>query len=235
MSGADGELAELVARYGLAEAQAARLSVLVERLCADDRAPTTVRDPGEVARTHVADSLAGLELEQVQGAGRVADLGSGAGLPGLVLAVALPEAQVSLVESQSRKCAYIATLVAALELANARVVCARAEEWPEGMGVHDLVVARALAAQPVVMEYAAPLLRVGGWLVEWRGARVGEEERAAALAADVLGLRQVEVRAVRPFVGSRERHLHVFQKAAATPDGFPRRPGVAARRPLGLD
>lgn len=234
MSGATvgATLRAVAARYGLSAEQRRRLSGLVERLSSDERAPTAVREPGEVAARHVADSLVALELAQVREAHRIADLGSGAGLPGVVLAVALPQARVTLVESQARKCAYMASLVAALGLGNVRVACARAEEWPEGLGANDLVVARALAAQAVVMEYAAPLLELGGWLVEWRGARDAREESASETAAEILGLRRVEARAVRPFPESRDRHLHVFEKVAPTPARFPRRPGQAHRRPL---
>lgn len=226
------ELAALAGRHALTEHQADLLRSLAERLSADEHAPTAVREPGEVIRRHIADSLAGLELGQVREARRVADLGSGAGLPGLVLAVALPEAEVHLVESQTRKCAYMAGLVAALKLENAHVVCSRAEEWEQGMAANDLVVSRALAAQPVVLEYAAPLLTLRGWLVEWRGLRDEQEERASSAAAEMLGLRPVEVVAVAPFAGSEGRHLHVFEKVRDTPAGFPRRAGLAVRKPL---
>ena len=123
-----------------------------------------------------------------------ADLGSGAGLPGLVLAAALPASEVRTVETQQSKCAYIASLAAAAGLVNVRVVCSRAEEWAEGLGAHDLVVARALAPQPVVLEYAAPLLASGGHLVEWRGRRDEDEEARAQVAAARLGLEREEIR-----------------------------------------
>jgi 16S rRNA (guanine527-N7)-methyltransferase len=226
-------LASLAERYGLSPAATARLGTLLARLAADERAPTSISGATDALDRHIADSLAGLELSAVRDAAVAADLGSGAGLPGLVLAAALPGLGMRLVEAQRSKCAYIATLVAAMELGNTRVVCRRAESWEEGLGSHDLVVARALGAQPLVLEYAAPLLGLGGTLVEWRGARDRDEEARAARAASELGLRPVEVRAVVPFRGARSRHLHLFEKVAATPARFPRREGVAARRPLG--
>jgi 16S rRNA (guanine527-N7)-methyltransferase len=232
-SSAGGELQALVTRYGLTEAQRSRLEQLLDRLAGDNRAPTTVRDRGEALRRHLADSLVGLEVGAVREARAVADLGSGAGLPGLVLATALPEAHVWLVESQQSKCSFIAGLVAALELENATVVCARAEDWPEGIESHDLVVTRALAPQAVALEYAAPLLRIGGSLVEWRGRRSPEEEAQADRAAAELGLRRGEIARVEPFAAATDRHLHVFEKTSATPERFPRRPGVASKRPLG--
>ena len=228
-----GALEALADRYGLDQTAVNHLAVLLERLAADPSAPTAVRERRQVLDRHIADSLAGLEVDAVRGAKVIADLGSGAGLPGLVLAASLPGAQVRPVESQQRKCAYIASLVTAVGLSNVRVVCARAEDWKEGLEAHDLVVARALAAQPVVLEYAAPLLALGGHFVDWRGRRDSQDEQRARAAAAQLGLERVEVRAVTPFPGAEDRHLHVFVKQAATPPRFPRRAGVARKRPLG--
>jgi 16S rRNA (guanine527-N7)-methyltransferase len=226
-------LAELGAQYGLEDRTVASLAALLTHLASDERAPTTVRAAERAVDVHVADALSALEFEWVRPSQRLADLGAGAGIPGLVLAAAMGEARVWLVESQESKCAFIAAAAAAMGLANAHVVRARAEQWPEGLGSHDLVTARALAPQPVVMEYAAPLLAPNGRLLDWRGRRLPEEEKASTRAAELLGLSRVEVRRVSPFAGAEERHLHVFQKIADTPRGFPRRPGLARRRPLG--
>src|SRR5216683_1849433 len=92
---------------------------------------------------------------------------------------------------------------------NATVIWARAEEWHEGASRHDLVVARAVAAQPVVLEYGAPLLRLGGSLVDWRGRRSPAEEVTALRAAEELGLERVEIRRVMPFEDARDHHLHL--------------------------
>ena len=164
---------------------------------------------------------------------RIADLGSGAGFPGLPLAVALPRARVALVESAARKSAFLERAIAAADVSNAEVVHARAEDWPAGNEAHDLVTARALAALPVVVEYAAPLLTLGGALVAWRGRRDRDAEAAAARAAVDVGLAPVEIRRVQPYATARDRHLHVFRKTAATPPRFPRRLGMARKRPLG--
>jgi 16S rRNA (guanine527-N7)-methyltransferase len=225
-------VAELCRRFGLDGTQEAGLGALLAAL-ADRHAPTTVREPRAAARVHLADSLIALELEPLRTAATLADLGAGAGFPGLPLAVALPRTEVRLVESQRRKCEFVATAARAAGAANARVVCARVEEWEEGLGGNDVAVARALARAPVVLEYAAPLLRVGGLLVDWRGRRDGEDEAAATAAAAELGLRLVEVRHVEPYAGARDHHLHVWEKHAATPARFPRRAGVARKRPLG--
>jgi 16S rRNA (guanine527-N7)-methyltransferase len=226
-------VAPLVARWDLGPRVADRLAVLLGVLEDDPLAPTSVRAAREAADAHLADSLVALEIEVVRTAARIADLGSGAGFPGLALAVALPRARVAVVESAARKSAFLERAIAAADVSNAEVVHARAEDWPAGSEAHDLVTARALAALPVVVEYAAPLLAMGGALVAWRGRRDREAEAAAARAAADVGLVPVEVRRVQPYATARDRHLHVFRKTAPTPSRFPRRPGMARKRPLG--
>lgn len=226
-------LEALAARWGLNAKQARRLGLILDELERDEHAPTAVRCAERALDAHLADSLVALEIDAFADAGSIADLGSGAGFPGLALAVALPRASIGLIESNRRKCEFLRRLCETAEIENADVVCARAEEWEAGVSRNDVVLARALAAQPVVLEYAAPLLRVGGTLVDWRGRRSADEEAAAALAAGELGLRLQEIRRVEPFEGATDRHLHVFVKAGETPARFPRRPGMARKRPLG--
>ncbi|MHB8657479.1 MAG: 16S rRNA (guanine(527)-N(7))-methyltransferase RsmG [Solirubrobacteraceae bacterium] len=227
------DLAGLLDRYGLSPVQIPRFQALLELLAADPRAPTAVRDRQAILEDHFADSLVALELDEVRTARRVADLGAGAGLPGLVLALALPHAHVALVESARRKCEFIGRAIDAAAAGNARKVHARVEEWREGAGRNDLVTARALAPLDVVAEYAAPLLRVGGALVVWRGRREVRAELAAARAGAILGLEVRPPRAVRPYPGAVHRHLHLMFKASETPPRFPRRAGMARKRPLG--
>lgn len=217
----------------LSEGQVRQLVRVLEEVAADEHAPTAIRGPDRAGELHVADSLVALELARVRQARAIADLGSGSGFPGVALAVALPRASVRLIESQQRKCRFLERVCRTAAIENAGVVWTRAEEWGEGAGQNDLVVARALAPQPVVLEYAAPLLRMGGALVDWRGRRVSSEEEQAQRAAAILGMSRVEVRAVKPFPEARERHLHVFVKEQATPSRFPRRAGIARKRPLG--
>ena len=197
-------------------------------------------DPARAREVHVADSLSGLDVSDLARARRIADLGSGAGFPGLPLAIALPGATIDLIESAGRKTAVIDRLIQAAKVDNARSVKARAEEWAAvtpalggGREAYAAVTARALASLPVLVEYAAPLLRDSGVLVAWKGAVGEDEKRLGRGAAAELGMSREEVRRVEPFEGSRERHLWVFRKIAPTPAGYPRRPGMAAKRPLG--
>jgi 16S rRNA (guanine527-N7)-methyltransferase len=226
-------LTALVGRYGLDQRQHEQLGTLLSILGRDPQAPTAVRKPELAVDTHIADSLVALEVPAVRSAATIADLGAGAGFPGLALAVAVTGCEVRLVESQRRKCAFLEGAIAEAGIENARVVCARAEEWSDGVSAHDVVCARALGAPPVVLEYAAPLLRMGGALVDWRGRRLQSEEEAAARAAQELGLDPVDIRRVEPFAGARDRHLHRYLKVRETPERFPRRAGMARKRPLG--
>jgi 16S rRNA (guanine527-N7)-methyltransferase len=145
----------------------------------------------------------------------------------------LPASEVRLVESQAKKCQFLRRTIAAVGVDNAQVIELRVEEWSEGLGAHDVVIARALAPAPVVLEYAAPLLELGGVLVDWRGRRDSAQEVEAAGAAEQLGMRLLEILHIDPYEGARDHHLHVFEKAAETPARFPRRAGVARKRPLG--
>ena len=232
MKAVDRRLAVLAERYALPDGATTQLAVLLELVAEDDTAPTTVRDPRRGVDAHVADSLTALDVEAVRAAGRIADLGAGAGFPGLVLAAALPSSHVVLVESLNRKCAFLRRAIERMELANAEVVCARAEEWRDGIGTVDVVTVRAVAPLNVLAEYAAPLLVPGGSLVAYKGVRDADEEADAAAAADQLGLDLAEIRPVDPFPGADHHHLYVYLKVRETPAKFPRRAGMARKRPL---
>jgi 16S rRNA (guanine527-N7)-methyltransferase len=229
-------LEELCRRFGLPEAAAGAFERLLDALAAEADPHTTVADPVDA---HLADSLSGLSVPELGRARRIADVGSGAGFPGLALAVALPEVKIDLIESAGRKTAVAARLAQAAKLTNARALTARAEEWAKlppqlggGREAYDAVTARAVAPLAVLVEYAAPLLRPGGVLVAWKGARDDAEEAGGARAAERLGLEPRRVERVVPFERAENRHLHVFEKVGATPEGFPRRPGMARKRPL---
>jgi 16S rRNA (guanine527-N7)-methyltransferase len=225
-------LPALSERFGLPQDALGQLECLLALVVSDPAAPTALRDLDAIADLHIADALVGLQLDAIRKARRLADVGAGAGFPGLVLAVALPAARVTLVESTARKCAFIERAIREMALANADVVHARAEAWSAGIGACDVVTARAVAPLNVLVEYAAPLLRDGGALVAWKGQRDRREEADGAAAAGATGLRLVEVRPVRPWTGAHSLHLHLYLKVASTPNRFPRRAGMASKRPI---
>jgi 16S rRNA (guanine527-N7)-methyltransferase len=205
-------------------------------LLADERSSvSSVVDPERAWKVHVADSLSGLEVAELRVAAKIADVGSGAGFPGLPLAVALPDARVDLIESVGRKCEFIESAIEAAGIANARVLHARSEEVASGEGreAYDAVTARAVGRLSTLAELASPLLHDGGVLVAWKGRRDPDEEAQLARAAGALGMSPARILAVGPYAGSRHRHLHVIRKSGPTPAGLPRRPGMAKKRPRG--
>jgi 16S rRNA (guanine527-N7)-methyltransferase len=215
-------------------ARAALETVL--RLLAEERASvSSVTEPGRAWKVHVADSLTGLEIPDLRNAPRIADIGSGAGFPGLVLAVALPSSQVDLVESVGRKCEFIRRAIDAAGIANAHVLNARSEELAKGEGreAYAAVTARAVGRLSTLAELASPLLEENGVLVAWKGKRDPEEEAQLARAVEALAMRPERILHVGPFAGSEHRHLHVLRKAGPTPAGLPRRAGMAKKRPAG--
>ena len=148
--------------------------------------------------------------------GPIVDVGSGGGAPGIPLAVALSDREVTLLESSRRKCSFLERW--ARELPNVQVVCGRAEEQPvETWGV---AVAKALASPPVAAEWCLPLVRAGGAAILFVGPSA-EADRVARVAEQLAG----ELTESPP-------GLLVLRKLGATPEGFPRRPGVARKRPL---
>ncbi|HTZ85276.1 MAG TPA: 16S rRNA (guanine(527)-N(7))-methyltransferase RsmG, partial [Solirubrobacteraceae bacterium] len=205
-------LDQLAEQYGLSPEQRDQLAAILAELDADTHAPTTVRAPDDAVDVHLADSLAALALSELTNAATVVDIGSGAGFPGLPLAVALPGATFSLVESQARKCAFLRRVCRAAKIANATAVCVRVEELPQSKDAFDAALARAVGTPSVMLEYAAPLLRRGGALVDWRASLARDEEAAAARAADELGLELSGVHEAAPFPGASARTLYLYTK-----------------------
>ena len=169
----------------------------------------------EAQRVHVDESLAALEIVRLFD-GPIVDVGSGGGAPGIPLAHALPDREVTLLEASRRKCDFLERW--ARELPNVRVVCGRAEEQP--VDAYGVAVAKALARPPVAAEWCLPLVVPGGAVVLYVGP-TAEAEAVAQVAARLAG------ELVESPAG-----LLVLRKAAATPEGFPRRVGVARKRPL---
>ena len=221
--------------------QAARTALerVVALVASEARAPSSVRDPREAWRVHIADSLSGLEVEGLREARSITDVGAGAGFPGLPLAVALPKARVDLIEATTRKCEFIERAIAAAGVDNARVVCGRAEEWARaeptdgGREAYETVTARAVGRLATLAELASPLLIDGGVLVAWKGRRDAEEESEMERVGARMAMEREDVRWVGPYAGSRNRHIHVLRKRGPTPAELPRRPGLAKKRPLG--
>ena len=170
----------------------------------------------EARRVHLDESLAALETVQ-RFDGPIVDVGSGGGAPGIPLADALPEREVTLLEATRRKCDFLERWTA--DLPNLRVVCGRAEEQP--LDTWGVAVAKALAPPPVAAEWCLPLVAPGGAAVLYVGPTAQADQ-----VAQVAALLAAELEADSP------AGLLVLRRLGPTPPGFPRRPGVARKRPL---
>lgn len=163
----------------------------------------------------------------------VADIGSGGGLPGIALAIVFPEGRFSLIEADLRKSTFLEMAARELELANVRVINRRVELVGRDRGFRgsfDFVVARAVARLNVLVEYALPLLKVGGLLVAWKGQNCQVEIEEAMRAIGVLGGRLEDKKSY--FLLGRQRYLVTIRKERESPEGYPRRVGVPEKRPL---
>lgn len=211
-----------------------RLDPMLKMLADSHVSLSSVTDIDEARRVHVADSLTGLAAEEVTGARRAIDLGAGGGFPGIPLATFLPECRFTLIDSVGRKVDFISEVVSALGLDNARALATRSEDLARGDAREssDLVTARAVAPLSVLAELASPLLEEGGHLVAWKGEAEPEEEEVIRRHRDRLAMEVVRQVPVAPFPGSRDRRLYVLAKTGPTPDGLPRRAGMARKRPL---
>ncbi|HEX5526751.1 MAG TPA: 16S rRNA (guanine(527)-N(7))-methyltransferase RsmG [Solirubrobacterales bacterium] len=218
----------------LSEAARGQLETVLG-LLAEERASVSSVVDERAWKVHVEDSLTGLEVVGLRAAGRIADIGAGAGFPGLVLAAALPEAQVDLIESVSRKCEFMRRAIAAAGLANATVLDTRSEDWAGtgGREAYDAVTARAVGRLSTLAELASPLLKPNGVLVAWKGKRDEEEEQQLANAAEALAMTPEQILDVGNRAGSTHRHLHIIRKSGPTPSNLPRNPGIAKKRPKG--
>jgi 16S rRNA (guanine527-N7)-methyltransferase len=204
-------------------------------LLAEERASVSSVVDERAWKVHVADSLTGLDVPELPAAGRLADVGAGAGFPGLALAVALPNAQVDLIESVGRKCEFMQRAIAAAGIANASVLNSRSEDWAlgEGRESYDVVTARAVGRLSTLAELASPLLKPNGVLIAWKGKRDEEEEQQLSRASESLAMRPEQILEVGNRAGSQHRHLHVIRKSGPTPANLPRRAGMAKKRPQG--
>jgi 16S rRNA (guanine527-N7)-methyltransferase len=196
---------------------------------------TAIRDPQEIHVKHFLDSLTCLLAFRDASIGRLVDIGTGAGLPGIPIKIVYPKMQLTLVESVGKKAEFCRHVVKVLDLPGVEVVQQRAEilgQDPTYREQYDWAVARAVAVLPVLAEYLLPLVRVGGSMLAMKGESGPAEAHSADRALRVLGghIRQL-VPVTLPGVAE-ERYLVVIDKVAATPSGYPRKVGKPAKHPL---
>jgi 16S rRNA (guanine527-N7)-methyltransferase len=196
---------------------------------------TAIRDPEEIRIKHFLDSLSCVLAIGDEPVPSLIDIGTGAGFPGLPLKILYPETQLTLVESVVKKTHFLSHTVQELDLNRVEVVTARAEivgYQARHREKYDWAVARAVANLPVLCEYLLPLVKVGGYILAQKGESALLELQEAQYAIKLLGGRHEKTIPVRLPGIPEERYLLVIQKTSLTPEKYPRREGIPAKRPL---
>ena len=196
---------------------------------------TALTAPEDVAVKHIIDSLTAYDAARFDGARTLIDVGTGAGLPGIPLAVYAPHLTVTLLDALNKRVRFLTEVTAAMGLQNVRCIHARAEETArtaEHRAAYDIVVSRAVARLPVLLEYTLPFVRVGGTLLALKGRAYAEEQKEARRAADVLGGGCITARPVHLPGLDDVRAILTVTKERQTPAAYPRGGGAPTRRPL---
>ncbi len=201
---------------------------------------TAITDYEQVQIRHFLDSLSCLLAKETRLAlgrpeARAIDVGSGAGFPGIPLKIVCPGLRLTLLEATGKKIAFLEHLIQALDLHRSMAIKARAEDLardPAHRGQYDLALARAVADLPVVIEYALPFCRQGGWLVAQKGEAGSAEAWRAENSISLLGGELQRVLPVELAGLPEDRSLVVIEKVSPTPEAYPRRPGMPRKRPL---
>ena len=196
---------------------------------------TALTAPEDVAVKHIIDSLTAYDAALFDGARTLIDVGTGAGLPGIPLAVYAPHLTVTLLDSLNKRVRFLTEVTAAMGLQNVRCIHARAEEaarTAEHRAAYDIVVSRAVARLTVLLEYTLPFVRVGGTLLALKGRAYAEEQKEARRAAEVLGGGRITARPVHLPGLDDVRAILTVTKERQTPAAYPRGGGAPPRRPL---
>ena len=196
---------------------------------------TALTAPEDVAVKHIIDSLTAYDAALFDGARTLIDVGTGAGLPGIPLAVYVPHLTVTLLDALNKRVRFLTEVTAAMGLQNVRCIHARAEEaarTAEHRAAYDIAVSRAVARLPVLLEYTLPFVRVGGTLLALKGRAYAEEQKEARRAAEVLGGGRITARPVHLPGLDDVRAILTVTKERQTPAAYPRGGGAPTRRPL---
>lgn len=197
---------------------------------------TAVTDEAEMMDRHYVDSLMALRFGLIPRKGRIIDVGTGAGFPGMPLALACPEMQVTLMDAQQKRLTFLQAVIDELQVRNVTLVHSRAEDGarlPLHREQYDLAVARAVAPLAVLAEYLLPYVRVGGSALCWKGPALQEEMQQGRRAAHLLG-GKVEEPISCEFPGRAWQHLLLpIQKKEKTARQYPRKAGTPGKSPLG--
>lgn len=194
---------------------------------------TAITDNEGIATKHFLDSMSALTTGRVFG--RVIDVGTGAGFPGLVLKIAKPELDLTLLDSLNKRVTFLRALGGELGLDGVEYIHSRAEDGGQSAlyrGKFDTVVSRAVANMAVLSEWCLPFLKVGGRFLALKGPLAGEELKNAKRAISILGGEVEEVREVKIPFTELEHKIIIVKKVRQTPIKYPRKPGIAAKNPI---
>lgn len=231
------EQAQALFHIDLTPMQAAQFETYSEELRAWNEHVnlTAITEPSAVQTRHFLDSLSIVKAASMTPGIHIIDVGTGAGFPGLPLAIAYPQIRMVLLESTGKKVNFLKHVVDKLSLNNIQFVHARAEEagqMPEHRAQYDVVLARAVARMPILLEYLLPLADIGGVCIAMKGKTAHQEAQDSNRALSTLGgqLHSIET-IMLPDVDD-EHYLVVVRKTADTPGIYPRKPGTPAQKPL---
>lgn len=196
---------------------------------------TAIEDSSEMAIKHFIDSLIPLMHVKINKDDRLIDVGTGAGFPGVPLKIFVPGLRLSLLDSLAKRCRFLSELVSCLKLEHVEVMHGRAEDKAREKNYRenfDLVTARAVTSLPVLAEYCLPFIKVGGCFFALKGGDLKDELEMGAKAVKTLGGEVTEVKTYQlPLIGD-ARSLVIIGKIAPTPEKYPRKAGIPAKKPL---
>ena len=199
------------------------------------------QDPKEIVSLHILDSLYGATLFPAPGQGKVLDVGTGAGLPGIVFKIYHPKIELFLLESQKKKCAFLEHIIKILSIDNVFIICGRAEKLARDIkfhGVFNLVLSRAVARLDVLAEYCLPFVCLNGYFWAFKGPDVFKEVEEAKKAINILGAELSKIEKYNLLVDKDDeeeyhsRQILIYKKINPTPNRYPRRIGIPQKRPL---
>ncbi|MDK2821116.1 MAG: rRNA (guanine527-N7)-methyltransferase [Clostridia bacterium] len=196
---------------------------------------TNITEEGEIWRKHVIDSLLIFYYLKIPNRISMLDVGTGAGIPGLVLKICRPDLKITLLESQKKKVNFLNLVIDKLGLNDVSCIWDRAEKLGHDLKYRekfDMVVARGVASLNILAEYCLPFVKIDGLMVAYKGPKAKTELSEAKNAINLLGGNEVILKEYKLPEGDDDRSLIIIKKDTMTPSKYPRRPGIAFKRPI---
>lgn len=224
-------------KYNISDNQMAKL-ILFNTLVMETNTHTnltTIKDGADSAKKHFLDALNPIATDLISKAKKVIDVGSGAGFPGIPLAIMYPDVHFTLLDTLKKRCDFMQDSVVALELENVEIVWQRAETLGQTIGYReefDVACARALASMPTLLEYLLPFIRVGGYAVFYKGKSPENEITQSANAMSLLGVDNFSIVPYTIFDETAHYCMVIGEKNRPTPAKYPRKAGLPTKRPL---